>query len=138
MGNGGPSMLPGSCEVGVDRLKSAERELNSVRCTNTAVPSFGGARRTFDTSRFKGKRVRVSAWLMASGIEDVTTPQYGTTAGEAGLWIVRGGHDRDFAADAVRPTDAADQYLSHPGDQRAVIGRCRPRRPGCRDRRPPR
>jgi len=88
MGNGGPQALPGRCELGIDTQKSADGPtLYSARCTNAAVPSFGGARMSFDVAPYRGKRVRVSAQLMASGIESVADPQHPNVAGEAGLWI---------------------------------------------------
>jgi hypothetical protein len=87
-GNGGPLALPGTCEIGIDSQKSvAGRQAYSVRCANAVLPSYGGARNTVRTAQFRGKRVRVSAWLMASGIEGVPTPQYSGVAGEGGLWI---------------------------------------------------
>jgi hypothetical protein len=87
-GNGGPEALPGTCEIGVDGQKSMpDRQAYSVRCANKVLPSFGGARNTVQTARFRGKRVRVSAWLMASGVEGVSTPQYSGVAAEAGLWL---------------------------------------------------
>jgi hypothetical protein len=89
MGNGGPLALPGSCDIGVDSQKSFQgKQLYSIRCTNNVLPSFGGARQSIaDAARFRGKRVRVSAWLMASGIEAVANPQYPGAAGEGGLWL---------------------------------------------------
>jgi hypothetical protein len=87
-GNGGPEALPGTCEIGVDSQNSvAGRQVYSVRCANSVLPSYGGARNTIQTARFRGKRVRVSAWLRASGIAGVSTAQYSGVAGEAGLWI---------------------------------------------------
>lgn len=87
-GNGGPLALPGTCELGIDSQKSvADRQAYSVRCGNSVLPSYGGARNTVRTTQFRGKRVRVSAWLMASGIEGVSTPQYAHVVGEGGLWI---------------------------------------------------
>jgi hypothetical protein len=92
MGNGGPLALPGSCEIGVDREKSLpEKQQYSIRCTNNVLPSFGGARQTIaDAARFRGKRVRVSAWLMATGIESVANAQYPGATGEGGLWLAVG------------------------------------------------
>jgi hypothetical protein len=91
MGNGGPQALPGSCEIGTDSQKAFDgKPLLSVRCANAALPSFAGARNTMETSRYRGKRVRVSGWLMVTGVEDVTTAQYGRVAGEAGLWLAVG------------------------------------------------
>lgn len=87
-GNGGPLALPGVCEIGVDGQKSvAGHQAYTVRCNNPVLPSYGGARNTIRTAQFRGKRVRVSAWLMASGISGVPTPQYSGVAGEGGLWI---------------------------------------------------
>lgn len=87
MGNGGPQALPGSCEIGVDSQKSVEAPQYSVRCTSTVLPSFGGARESVESMRHRGKRVRVSAWLMVSGVESVPNAQYPGAVGEAGLWI---------------------------------------------------
>ncbi len=103
MGNGGPLALPGSCEIGTDSQKSVDgKALLSIRCVNAALPSFGGARNTLDTSRYRGKRVRVSGWLMASGIEDVTTDRYGKVAGEGGLWIGVGSAGNGFRQDRMQ------------------------------------
>jgi len=88
MGNGGPQALPGKCELGIDSGKAGDGQaLYTVRCTNAALPSFGGARMRFDVAPYRGKRVRVSAELMASGIQGVADPRYPNVAGEAGLWI---------------------------------------------------
>jgi hypothetical protein len=88
MGNGGPQTLPGRCEVGIDTQKSAEGPPPySIRCANLALPSFGGARMNFNAAPYRGKRVRVSASLMGTGIESVPNAQYPNVAGEAGLWI---------------------------------------------------
>lgn len=88
MGNGGPHALPGRCDVGIDNQKAGVGSpLYSVRCNNTALPSFGGARMNFDVKPYRGKRVRVSAELMAAGIESVADARYPNVAGEAGLWI---------------------------------------------------
>jgi len=91
MGNGGPQALPGNCEIGTDSQKTHDgKPLLSIRCANSALPSFGGARNTVESARYRGKRVRVSGWLMVTGVEDVTTSQYGKVAGEAGLWLAVG------------------------------------------------
>jgi len=88
MGNGGPLALPGKCELGIDSEKSADGPaLYSVRCASTVLPSFGGARMHFDVVPYRGKRVRVSAALMAGGIASVVNAQYPNVAGEGGLWI---------------------------------------------------
>jgi hypothetical protein len=88
MGNGGPQALPGRCDVGIDSQRSGDGLLlYSIRCTSTVLPSFGGARMSFDVAPYRGKRVRVSAALMSTGIESVANAQYPNIAGEAGLWI---------------------------------------------------
>lgn len=88
MGNGGPHTLPGRCDIGTDPQRAQDGSSPySIRCSNTALPSFGGARMDFDVSPYRGKRVRVSAQLMASGIEAVADARYPNVAGEAGLWI---------------------------------------------------
>ena len=87
VGSGGPLALPGTCEVGVDSQNSAAARVYSVHCANSIQPGFGGARNNIQTAGYRGKRVRVSAWVMASGIEGVSTPQYAGVAGQAGLWI---------------------------------------------------
>jgi hypothetical protein len=86
--NGGPLALPGTCEIGVDsQLAEPGRQVYSVRCESRILPSFGGGNTYVQTAIYRGKRVRVSAWLKASGIEGVSTRQYAGIAGEAGLWI---------------------------------------------------
>jgi hypothetical protein len=88
MGNGGPQTLPGRCDVGIDSQKSADGSpLYSIRCTSAVLPSFGGARMNFDVKSYRGKRVRVSASLMAADIASVANAQYPNVVGEAGLWI---------------------------------------------------
>jgi hypothetical protein len=88
MGNGGPQALPGRCDIGIDSQKTADGpQLYAIRCTNTTLPSFGGARMSFDVKPWRGKRVRVSAQVMADSIESVANAQYPNVAGEAGLWI---------------------------------------------------
>lgn len=88
MGNGGPLALPGRCEIGIDSEKSSDAPTTySVRCPSTVLPSFGGARMNFDPAPFRGKRVRISASLMAADIGSVANPQYPNVAGEGGLWI---------------------------------------------------
>lgn len=88
MGNGGPLALPGRCDLGIDGQKSVDgTPVYSVLCTSTVLPSFGGARMSFDAMRYRGKRVRVSAGLMVAGVESVPNAQYPGVAGEAGLWI---------------------------------------------------
>jgi hypothetical protein len=102
-GNGGPEALPGTCDIGIDSQKSApERPVYSVRCANAVLPAFGGARNTIQTAQFRGKRVRVSAWVMASGIEGVSTPQYSGVAGEAGLWLGVGSPRNGMAMDRMQ------------------------------------
>lgn len=103
MGNGGPLALPGNCEIGTDSQQSFDgKPLLSVRCANAALPSFGGARNTLDSSRYRGKRVRVSGWLMVTGVEDVTTAQYGNVAGEASLWLAVGSASNGFRQDRMQ------------------------------------
>ena len=87
-GNGGPLALPGTCDIGVDSgLAEPKRQVYSVRCDSNMLPSFGGGNTYVQTANYRGRRVRVSAWLKASGIEAVATPQYAGVTGEAGLWI---------------------------------------------------
>ncbi len=87
-GNGGPEAMPGTCEIGIDSQKStAGQQVYSVRCANQTHPGYGGARKHHQDGAVRGKRVRVSAWVMAAGIEGVSTPQYLGVVGEAGLWI---------------------------------------------------
>jgi hypothetical protein len=88
MGNGGPNALPGRCDLGIDALKSVDANVvYSVRCASTVLPSFGGARMSFDAARYRGKRVRVSAGVMAADVSTVANAQYPNIMGEAGLWI---------------------------------------------------
>ncbi|MDQ2642126.1 MAG: hypothetical protein M3Y79_16265 [Pseudomonadota bacterium] len=88
MGNGGPMALPGRCEAGTDTSDSgAGTPVYSVRCENAVLPSFGGARTTLDVATYRGKRIRVSAELMAADVAAVPNPQYPDVPGEAGLWI---------------------------------------------------
>jgi hypothetical protein len=88
MGNGGPLALPGRCDVGIDNQKAGDGpQVYSVRCANTVLPSFAGARTNFDVAPYRGKRVRVSASLMAADITSVANAQYPNAPGEAGLWI---------------------------------------------------
>lgn len=88
MGNGGPLALPGRCDVGTDIRNSGDgTQQYSVRCTSTVLPSFGGARTSFDVAPYRGKRVRVSASMMATDIGSVPNAQYPNVGGEAGLWI---------------------------------------------------
>ncbi len=102
MGNGGPMALPGSCEIGTDSQKSENGQpLPSVRCTNATLPSFGGARYSIPSEGYRGKRVRVSGWLMTSNIEDMSTAQYAKVTGEAGLWIGIGSLGRGTRADRM-------------------------------------
>jgi hypothetical protein len=102
-GNGGPLALPGVCQVGVDSQKSVPgRQLYSIRCMNDVLPSYGGARSTLRTASYRGKRVRVSAWLMASGIQGVPTPQYAGIIGEAGLWIGVGSPSNGIRMDRMQ------------------------------------
>jgi hypothetical protein len=86
--NGGPLALPSTCDIGVDsELAEPGRQVYAVRCDNKNLPSFGGGNTYVQTSSYRGKRIRVSAWLKAADIEGVSTPQYAGIAGEAGLWI---------------------------------------------------
>jgi len=102
-GDGGPEGLPGTCEIGVDSGKSTpDRQVYSVRCTNDGVPSFGGARNTVRTASFRSKRVRVSAWLMASGIQGVSSPQYAGVAGEGGMWLGVGSPRNGMRSDRMQ------------------------------------
>lgn len=103
MGNGGPQALPGSCEIGIDSQKSFEgKQQYSVLCANSFLPSFGGARqRVTDDARYRGKRVRVSAWLKASGIEAVSNPQYPNAEGEGGMWLGVGSSRRGMRTDRM-------------------------------------
>lgn len=88
MGNGGPLALPGRCDLGTDsRRSTAETTIYSVRCSSDVLPSFGGARTSFDLAPLRGKRVRISGELMGADITSVPNPQYPHAAGEAGLWI---------------------------------------------------
>ncbi|HWL62631.1 MAG TPA: hypothetical protein VNQ32_07530 [Steroidobacteraceae bacterium] len=88
MGNGGPLALPGRCEAGTDPGDpGAATPVYSVRCDNSVLPSFGGARTTLNLAAWRGKRIRVSAELMAAGVAAVPNAQYPDVTGEAGLWI---------------------------------------------------
>lgn len=102
MGNGGPLALPGACEMGIDSARApGSEQVYSIRCQNSALPSFGGARYTIQTTRYQGKRVRVSASLSASGIADVSTPQYPGVKGEAGLWVSVGSQRNGARSDRM-------------------------------------
>lgn len=91
MGNGGPLALPGRCDIGVDSFRSSNtQQVYSIRCMSQVLPSFGGARVRFDVGPYRGKRVRVSASVMAEDIGSVPNPQYPDVGGEAGLWIAVG------------------------------------------------
>jgi hypothetical protein len=80
---GGPQQLPGSCEMGIDRdLATAGQPNISIKCANRTVPSFGGLQQSFESAPYRGKRVRYSAWILASGVEAV-----GEIPGQAGLFI---------------------------------------------------
>jgi hypothetical protein len=88
MGNGGPLALPGRCDIGIDNQMSRDGpQVYSIHCTSNVLPSFAGARTSFDVAPYRGKRVRVSASLMAADIEHVPNAQYPDAPGEAGLWI---------------------------------------------------
>lgn len=88
LGRGGPLALPGACKVGVDGQSSVNGgQTFTVLCANPDVPSFGGAQTMFDSVQYRGKRVRVSGWLKANGIESVSNPQYAAVEGGGGLWI---------------------------------------------------
>jgi hypothetical protein len=103
MGNGGALALPGSCDLGIDTQKSVDgKRVYGVRCTSSTVASFGGAYEVFETARFRGKRIRVSAWLQASGIEGLTTPQYAAVPAEAGLWLALGSASKGFRIDRMQ------------------------------------
>jgi uncharacterized protein (DUF2237 family) len=102
MGNGGPEALPGKCELGLDASQSMDgQSLASVRCANTVLPGFGGMHHTIQTAQYAGKRVRVSGWIMASGITGVTTPQYSHVPGHAGLWLAVGSARRGVRMDRM-------------------------------------
>jgi hypothetical protein len=91
MGGGGPLQLPGRCEIGVDStMAGSNQPIHTVRCSNRNQPSFGGAYFTFDSPQYRGKRVRISGWLKAVGIETVVNPRYSSAPGEAGLWLTMG------------------------------------------------
>jgi hypothetical protein len=88
--DGGPHHVPGKCEIGLDTRTTADvPQLFSVLCSNPEIPSFGGAQRDIDSTRYQGKRVRVSGWLKVTGVETVvgsgTRPQ--SAPGEAGLFL---------------------------------------------------
>jgi hypothetical protein len=102
MGNGGPQALPGACEVGIDRQRIDGESLYSVRCTNTALPSFGGARMSFAVGPYLGKRVRVSAAIMTAEVSSVPNPRYPQAMGEAGLWIGVGSPRTGLRADRMQ------------------------------------
>jgi len=132
MGGGGPLAMPGKCEMGIDSQKStADSPVYSVRCTNQDLPSFGGGRYTMQSAQYRGKRIRVSASLMASGIEAVPNPQYSGAAGEAGLWLgvgsTRGGMRSDRMENrAIKGTigwETRDFIVDVPDDNnRLMIG----------------
>jgi len=89
----GPHRLPGRCEIGVDaQLTVKDPQLFSVRCANQDIPSFGGASKDVDSTRFRGKRVRISAWLKVEGVEAVVGAPAGlpSAAGEASLYAAVG------------------------------------------------
>lgn len=91
MGNGGPEALPGRCEHGIDIRKAEDGKVAyAIRCGNRVLPSFGGAQHTIRTAQYRGKRVRVSGWLMTADVEAVATPQYTQVPGAAGLWLAVG------------------------------------------------
>lgn len=80
---GGPQQLAEACEMGIDRdLANAGQPNISIKCTSRTVPSFGGLQQAFESAPYRGKRVRYSAWIQASGVEAV-----GDIAGQAGLFI---------------------------------------------------
>src|SRR5688572_22236765 len=55
MGNGGPLALPGRCEIGLDNAKAGVgSQVYAIRCTNTVLPSFAGARTNFDVAPYRG------------------------------------------------------------------------------------
>ncbi len=114
MGNGGPQALPGACEVGIDRQQSGDGDLYSVRCANTVLPSFGGARTSFEAARYRGKRVRVSAAIMTVDVGNVANPQYPSATGEAGLWIGVG-----TPRDGVRADRMQDRTIKGSTDWKA-------------------
>jgi len=102
MGNGGPQALPGACEVGLDRQHVGGESLHSVRCRNTSLPSFGGARMSFAVGPYLGKRVRVSAAIMTTDVSNVPNPRYPQAMGEAGLWIGVGTPRTGLRADRMQ------------------------------------
>src|SRR5262249_8256703 len=68
----GPNALPGKCQVGVDTaVPKGAQPYFSVRCMNEDIPSFGIAQKTFESKRYNSKRVRISAWLKVTDVEDV-------------------------------------------------------------------
>ena len=102
MGNGGHLALPGSCEVGVDAQISIEKQVYSVRCSTVPSRLSVARRRTLKQRAFAANGVRVSGWLMASGIEGVTTPQFAAVPAEAGLWVAVGSASKGFALTGCR------------------------------------
>lgn len=85
LGGGGPLALPNRCDLGVDSYLASGGQPNmTVKCLSEE-PSFGGLRQNFEAAPFAGKRVRFSAYVMASGIVDV-----GPVEGSGGLWVAVG------------------------------------------------
>jgi hypothetical protein len=100
----GPHESPGRCEIGLDPETSADGpQLFSVRCTNRDVPSFGGAFMWLDTSRYQGKRVRISGWLKVTGVEPVVSTRYPAAAGEAALYLALGSRSGGMRVDRMQP-----------------------------------
>jgi hypothetical protein len=89
MGNGGPDALPGICDIGVDGEMAESGEDNISIFCDGEKPSFSGLQRNFDATPYRNKRVRFSAWVMGSGIDDMGTPDHPIDSG-AGLWIAVG------------------------------------------------
>ncbi len=88
MGNGGALALPGRCELGVDSEMAAGGQENfSILCTNEHLPSFGGLNKRVESTQFRGKRVRYSAWLKGADIADVNLPDRAPVEGTAGLFF---------------------------------------------------
>jgi hypothetical protein len=102
MGNGGPLQVPGNCIVAVEREPASNVDQYTVRCTNTAVPSFGGARTSFDVSGYRGKRVRVSAAVRTLDVSTVANAQFPHAIGEGGLWIGVGTPGKGVRADRMQ------------------------------------
>lgn len=83
----GPNALPGRCDVGVDKHTPAGvTPYLSVQCLND-IPSFGIATSNFSSERYNGRRVRISGWVRVANVEGVTSTEYKSVPGGAGLWV---------------------------------------------------